>query len=93
MSKSGNRDPWGDVYKVCMGKSAGVRISSMKANGRMTSTWREGANVLMERFFPAAGMRVERLLATNEVMEEGCFEWNEVNAAVGSMRRHLVWMV
>ncbi|KMQ93189.1 reverse [Lasius niger] len=30
VSVSGNRDPWGDVHKVCMGKRGRVRLSGIK---------------------------------------------------------------
>ncbi|KMQ89014.1 reverse [Lasius niger] len=36
VSVTGNRDPWGDVYKVCMGKRGRVRLSGMKVGDRTT---------------------------------------------------------
>lgn len=36
--EKGNRDPWGDVYQVCMGKYGRDRLSGMKVGDRVTST-------------------------------------------------------
>ena len=46
VSVSGNRDPWGNVYKICMGKRDRVRLSGMKVGDRIT--WKESVDVLME---------------------------------------------
>lgn len=56
----GNRDPWGSVYKVCMGKCGRDRLSGLKVGDRMTKTWKESVEVLLERFFPEARMVVVR---------------------------------
>lgn len=68
--ESGNRDPWGNVYRICMGKCGRDRLSGMKVGERVTSTWKESVSVLMDRFFPAAGMKVERQNVDDERMEE-----------------------
>lgn len=36
VSKSGNRDPWEEVYIVCMGKNDRVRLNGMKVGDRVT---------------------------------------------------------
>lgn len=38
VSETGNRDSWGDVYKVCMGKCKREMLSGMKVGDRMTCT-------------------------------------------------------
>lgn len=68
VSAKGNQDPWGEVYRVCMGKYMRDLLSSMKVGDRMTSTWRESVDVLFDRFFPAARTRVERRIEAR--MEE-----------------------
>ena len=79
--ESGNRDPWGDVYKVCMGKYDRERISGMKVGDRLTNTWRESVEVLMTKFFPAARMNVIRN-GMNEQSKVRKFEWQEVHEAI-----------
>lgn len=34
VSESGNRDPWGDVYRVCMGRRGSERLSGMRVGDR-----------------------------------------------------------
>lgn len=82
VSVSSNLDPWGPVYRVCRGKTGRERMSSLKVDGVNYSTWRECAEVLLERFFPAASMSVGASGVgewTNEIQE---FGWDEVNEAV-----------
>lgn len=73
VSEVGNRDPWGSVYKVCMGKCGRDRLSGLRVNERMTSTWKESVDILMDRFFPVARMKVvrpERSVRHNDKMFE-----------------------
>lgn len=86
VSESGNQDPWGDVYKVCMNKRDRVRLSGMKVGERTTSTWRESVNVLLERFFPAADMDVERDVVRDKCVCDTSFEWEKMDRADKSMR-------
>lgn len=63
---------------VCMGKYKRERLSEMKVNGRVTYTWKESVDVLMEQFFPAARMNVVTSATGNADTSEKSFEWNEV---------------
>lgn len=92
VSKTGNRDPWGDVYKVCMGKFGKERLSEMRVGDRVTRTWKESVDVLMKNFFPDARMEIVRIPSRNEneneneIVNQKCFEWDEVREAVKLMR-------
>lgn len=83
---TGKRDPWSDVYKVCMGKRDRVRLSGIKVGDRVTSTWKESADELMKRFFPAARTNVAIDARGDVREEEKQFEWSEVDVAVRSMK-------
>ena len=52
VSKESQRDPWGIVYKFCMGKLAKTELTSLKIDGVWTSTWVDTANALLQEFFP-----------------------------------------
>lgn len=86
VNEFGNEDPWGDVYRVCMGRYGKEMLSGMKIGDRLTSTWKESVDVLMERFFPAARMNVVRNVGGNMRIKERQFEWWEVDEAVKSMK-------
>lgn len=82
---TGNKDPWGEVYRVCMGKYGNKRMSGMKVDNRVTCTWKESVDVLMERFFPAARMNM-RTVSSGRCVSRNSFEWDEVDGAVKSMK-------
>lgn len=57
VSTVGNENPWGAVYKVCMGKKV-EGLQSLNVDGYMTRNWDESASVLLDRFFPPSGLGV-----------------------------------
>jgi len=85
VSESANRDPWSNVYRVCMGKYRRDKLSAIKVGDRTTCSWRESVDLLMERFFPAPRMRTVRD-ASNVCVNERWFDWDEVKEAVISMK-------
>ena len=58
-------------------------LTSLNGDGVECVTWKECASKLMEKFFPAARMNVERCSEDeNEGMKDKSFEWNEVEKAI-----------
>ena len=49
--ENANNDPWGEVYKVCMGKKRKIKVNSIKDGDRMTEGWKKSVEVLMNAFF------------------------------------------
>lgn len=50
----GKADLWGAIYKFCKGRKGwGDVTSALKEDDRVTTTWRESAELLLEEFFPA----------------------------------------
>lgn len=86
VAETGNRDPWGDVYRVCMDKRRKDRLSGMKCGDRVTDTWRESVDVLLDRFFPTPSMEVPCVNDNINSVNGKQFEWNEINGAVRSMK-------
>ena len=92
VGESGNLDPWGPVYRICRGRCVRQGLSSLCVNGECVSTWKECANVLLERFFPVssltsgADVNVHRVVPDTYAKD---FEWEEVNVAVmkGKLRK------
>ncbi|KAK2574829.1 hypothetical protein KPH14_012938, partial [Odynerus spinipes] len=80
----GNLDPWGPVYRLCMGKNVRQGLSGMNVNDRVTSTWKESVNVLLDRFFPAASVRMDEYVSGYN--EDKCFEWEELDESVKMMK-------
>lgn len=60
------------MYKVFMGKYGRERLSGMKVSNRMTNTWKESLDVLMEKFFPASNAM--RHVESNTYVEVRQFE-------------------
>ena len=56
VSMYSNLDPRGVVYRVCRGKNVRKCLASLNVNGVNYVMWKECANVMMERFFPATSM-------------------------------------
>ncbi|KAK2577563.1 hypothetical protein KPH14_012910, partial [Odynerus spinipes] len=83
---TGNRDPWGDVYRVCMNKGRKHRLSGMKCGERMTDTWKESVRVLLDRFFPAPSMEMFCVNDGITGVNGKQFEWGEIDDAVRSMK-------
>ena len=52
VSESSYLDPWGQVYRVCRGKTARQELSALCVNGNNYSTWNECSEMLRQRFFP-----------------------------------------
>ena len=83
--KEGNRDPWGRVYKMCMGKFEKMSMSVLKTGDAWTKDWKETGEVLLNEFFPPDdGIPVARGI------EQGCdgmyeFDMDEVKDAVRRM--------
>lgn len=84
VSTMGNKEPWGDVYKICMGKYAGERLCGIRIGDRVTDTWKESVDALMERFFLRASR--ETKTRTENSQTDRCFEWEELERAVKSMK-------
>ena len=60
-------------------------MTCLNVDGVECVTWKECASKLKEKFFPAAGMKVERCTedeTETEGMKDKCFEWNEVEKAI-----------
>jgi Reverse transcriptase (RNA-dependent DNA polymerase). len=83
VSKEGNRDPWGEVYKLCRSKRRIEKLRGVRGRDGITSTWEESVNVLLNEFFPPA---VAEMNEEYEMSENACFEWDELDNAVKMMR-------
>ena len=79
-----NLDPWGPVYRACHGRY----VKEGKHGGRFVTMWSECAKVLLERFFPVAGVFRDGNEGVNEE-SGGCVDecgLEEVEAAVRKAR-------
>lgn len=57
--EDGNRDVWGPVYRLCMGRRKAADICSMKVGGESTTSWEGSVNALLDSFFPVSGAVAE----------------------------------
>ena len=53
VSREGASDPWGKVYRICMGRLGKESLAGPRTPNGYTRTWGETAGVLMNEFFPA----------------------------------------
>lgn len=85
VGKESARDPWGKVYKICMGKLNERSLTGLRTQNGWTRTWNESANVLLNEFFPPDdGVP---LLEGADIAGDGMYEFsmNEVESAVEKM--------
>lgn len=66
VATTGNANPWGPVYRYCLGKRSSGGLSSLRQNGVLTRTWAESADCLLQEFFPRAIPQDPRALALSE---------------------------
>lgn len=59
VATEGNDHPWGEVYKLCMGKKRWHNLCSIKIGDSYTSSWADTVDVLTESFFPVAEAHVD----------------------------------
>ena len=80
------RDPWGAVYRVCRRHEGAPTLAGLRSQGGCARTWVEGANVLMERFFPRGG--INREVDVEYVrMSMAEYDWEEVDGAVRRLKQ------
>lgn len=84
--RESDRDPWGKVYRICMGK-ARQGLTSLRTQDGWTHSWAESAQVLLDEFFPCddgvpipTGPRSADRVRVNE------FSMEEVRNAVVRMK-------
>lgn len=87
VSKEGNSDPWGAVYKICREKKERNVISAVKVDGRMTIGWNETMSALLNEFFLESTRQIGGGYDRNmNDVEDRKFEWDEIGDAVKRMR-------
>lgn len=59
-------------------------MRKIRADNRVTCTWKENVDVSMERFFPTANMCRGTRVVSNQIKR--WFEWDNVKRAVGSIK-------
>lgn len=80
----GNRDPWGEVYRMCKGRKTRNLMCAVKDGNRMTVGWVDTVRVMMNEFFSGSDTVYEYGGDSSVVGTE--FEWNEIESAVKGMR-------
>lgn len=48
----GNRNPWGKVYKICLGKTRRTDLAQIEVSRGWTTNWSESSRALLDEFFP-----------------------------------------
>jgi Reverse transcriptase (RNA-dependent DNA polymerase). len=82
----GNDEPWGEVYKICRDKRKCERLTNIRRNdGSIATTWIDSVNVLLNEFFPPAIAEMMNV-RENEMNEDACFEWREIENAIRKVK-------
>lgn len=89
----GNKDAWGGVYKICMGKRKSEMLSAVKKGDGMTEGWCETMRYMFDEFFPEGDrVNVDELSNVNCMNENDGVAvkelgYDEVVCAVRGMKR------
>lgn len=82
VATEGNKNPWGEIYKLCTGKKRWHNLCSVKIGDAHTSSWAETVDVLTESFFPPAEAPIDGQPGVVEVPNLPAFGHEEIAESV-----------